>query len=90
MAAVNNAGTFQHEAEVNETFYKAMKDTLREQYGSQYVGIAKGRFIAADPDFSKVIAVIQELKPKPEHYIVYPADQEAILGTVSAYYQEVE
>lgn len=89
MAAVN-ADTFQREAEINEAFYKAMKDRLRDQYGSQYVGIAQGRFVAADPDFDKVIAIIRQLKPTPEHFMVYPADQEPLLETVCAYYRVVE
>jgi hypothetical protein len=79
---------FEQELQRNREAYEALRDQIRQEYAGQYVAIAQGRLIAASADFDEALAVVQRLQPAPEHYVVFPANEEPAFEPVEAYHQD--
>ena len=56
--------------------YEKLREQIRRDYAGNYVGIAEGRLIAVAPSFNEVRAAIENLKPEPEYFLIFPADEE--------------
>jgi hypothetical protein len=68
--------TFERERSLNQRAYEGLRDDLRRRYAGQYVALANARLIAAAPTFEEARAAVERLKPVPEYYLVFPADQD--------------
>ena len=49
---------------------------IRNDYGHQYVALAFGRIVGSAPSFDEASAMIDRLDPKPQHFLVFQADDE--------------
>ena len=67
---------FRHEMAANRRAYEALREEIRERYAGQYVALADGKLIAAAPTYDSAVALVQRLAPIPEHYLVFPANEE--------------
>jgi hypothetical protein len=66
--------TYDFELELNRQAYE--NEQIRRDYAGKYVGIAKGRLIAAANTFEEVEAAMNKLQPVPEYSLIFPADEE--------------
>ncbi len=67
---------FEREMAVNRTAYEGLREQVRRDYAGQYVALAHGKIIAGGPNYDDVVAAVQKMSPLPEHYLVFPADEE--------------
>ena len=78
---------FERQMEANRKFYEAHAGEIKQTYAGQYVGIAFGRVVAADPDFFAVCLVVDQMAPKPEHLAVFHSASEPAFEPITCYYQ---
>jgi hypothetical protein len=75
---IMDQATFERELELNRQAYEKLREQIRRDFAGQYVGIAEGRLIAAAPTFEEVQAAIEQLKPPPEYYLIFEAEEEPL------------
>jgi hypothetical protein len=68
--------TFERETAVNRQAYERLRDQIRRDHAGQYVALAQGRLVAASATYDEAVAVVERLKPVPEYFLVFPADEE--------------
>jgi len=67
---------YEREMAVNRTAYERLRERIRRDYVGQYVALAEGKIVAGAANYDDVVAAVQKLCPSPEHYLVFPADEE--------------
>ena len=72
--------------EENRRFYEANSEEIKQKYAGQYVGIAFGRVVATDPDYFKVCAEVDRLRPAALHQAVFLAESDPAMD---AYYENL-
>jgi hypothetical protein len=77
-----DAATFSRESVLNRQAYESLRDRIRRDHAGQYVALAGGRVVGAAPTFDAARALINQLQPAPEYYLVFPADVEPDFGLV--------
>jgi hypothetical protein len=68
--------TFERALELNRQAYEKLREQIRRDYAGKYVGIAEGRLITVAANFNEVRAAIENLKPAPEYFLIFPAGEE--------------
>jgi hypothetical protein len=76
---------FEKEDAIHRKVYEEMKDQIRREYAGMFVGIAQGRLIAAAPEYREVKSAIEKLKPVPEYYLLFPADEGPIWDVIDSF-----
>jgi hypothetical protein len=71
-----NAKTFSDEMANNRTAYERLKEQIRQATPGQYAAIAQGKLIALTADFDEAVAAVEHLHPHPQHFLVFPVDEE--------------
>jgi hypothetical protein len=71
---VTDDQAFERELDVNRQAYATMQDELRSKYAGRYVAIAHGRLAAVADTFAEADALVQQLQPLPQHYVVFEGD----------------
>jgi len=67
--------TFEQAQALNREAYEKLREQISRDHAGQYIGIAEGRLIAAATTFNEVKAAIEKLKPLPEYYLIFPAEE---------------
>jgi hypothetical protein len=83
-----NQTKFDEEFSLNRQAYEKLRDQIRRDYGHQYVALAFGRIVASAPTFDAASAAVSKLKPQPEHFVVFEADQEPMFDIIEDPYTE--
>jgi Family of unknown function (DUF5678) len=68
--------TFDRETAIHRKAYEALKEQIRTEYAGKYIALAYGRIVAASPSYDEVEAAVEQLQPKPEYYLIFPAEME--------------
>jgi hypothetical protein len=68
--------TFEREATRNRAAYERLREQIRREYAGRYVALGEGRILAAAPEYDAVKAAVQQLRPAPAFYLIFPADTE--------------
>jgi hypothetical protein len=68
--------TFDRETSLNRAAYDRLRDQIHRDHAGQYVVLTEGKLIAASPTYDEAMAVIQQLRPVPEYFLVFPAEEE--------------
>jgi len=76
---------FEREDAIHRKVYEELKDQIHRDCAGMFVGIANGRLIAASPSFDDVEAAIQKLKPVPEYFLLFPADEGPIWAVIDSF-----
>jgi hypothetical protein len=76
--------TFEQAEALNRQAYEKLREQIRRDCTGQYVGIAEGRLIAVAPTFDEVYAAIEQLKPMPEYYLIFPAEEGPLFEVVDS------
>jgi hypothetical protein len=71
-----NATAFAAELELNRSAYVRLRKRIRQAPTGQYAAIAHGRLIALAATFEESVAAVERLTPSPEHFLVFPVDEE--------------
>ncbi len=74
--------TFKRESDLNRQAYERLREVIRRDYAGKYVALANGRMIGADASFDAACALVTDLDPAPEFYLVFPAEDEPHFGLV--------
>jgi len=77
-----NAATYSRESALNRKAYENLREHIRRAYSGQYVALANGRLIGAGSTFDSARALVDQLDPAPEYFLVFPADAEPDFGLV--------
>ena len=80
--------TFDEELAKNREAYERDRELILQSGPGQYVAIADGRTLLITPDFEEAVQVIHRLSPTPEHYLVFPADEEPIYDVIDDFQVE--
>jgi hypothetical protein len=78
MEPIMDQATFERESRLNREAYEKLREKIHRDCAGKYVGIAEGRLIAVAPSFDEVRAAIEDLKPEPEYFLIFPADEEPL------------
>ncbi len=84
------ASTFDEELALNRAAYERERDVIRQAGHGHYVAIAAGRLVALTTDFDKAVRTVEDLSPRPEHFLVFPADEEPIYDVIDDFHIELE
>ena len=82
--------TFDQELELNRAAYEREREEIRQAGQGHYVAIAAGRLVALTTNFDDAVRAIEELSPPPEHFLVFPADEEPIYDVIDDFHVECE
>jgi hypothetical protein len=74
--------TFKRESTLNREAYERMRDSVRCDFAGKYVALAHGKIIASAPTFDEARAFVEALRPVPEYYLVFSANDEPHFGLV--------
>jgi hypothetical protein len=68
--------TFEREAALNRRAYESLREQIRREHAGRYVALGEGRLLASAPTFDEAMAAVEQLRPVPEFFLVFPADDE--------------
>jgi len=77
-----DAATFARESALNRQAYEAVRERIRRDHAGHYVALAGGRVVGAATTFDAARALVSQLEPAPEYYLVFPAEVEPDFGLV--------
>ena len=84
-----NAGTFSIELADNRAAYERSREQIRRAAPHQYTAIAHGRLIVVAESFDEATAAIEQLQPPPEHFLVFPVDDEPAFDVIDDFSQRL-
>lgn len=82
-----NTTAFAAELAENRAAYVRLRDQIRRAHAGRYVAIARGSVIAVSDSFDEAAAAVDRLHPLPEHFLVFPADDEPIFDLIDDFSQ---
>lgn len=82
-----NMTTFSTEMARNRSAYMKSREQIQRAKPGQYAAIAQGELIAFSETFDEGLAAIQQLTPVPEHFLVFPVDEEPAFDVIDDYYR---
>lgn len=68
--------TYEREMVVNRAGYERLREQIRRDHAGQYVALAGGQVVAAKPTYEEALAAVEQLRPVPSCFLVFPADEE--------------
>jgi hypothetical protein len=68
--------TYQKESDLNRRAYERLREQIRRDYTGQYVALANGKIIGAARSFAAARALVEQLDPVPEYFLVFLAHAE--------------
>ena len=80
--------TFERETARNRAAYEQLREQIRREHAGRYVALGEGRILASSADYDEVKTAVQQLRPVPEFYLIFPADTEPPFEPYYAYYSE--
>jgi hypothetical protein len=82
-----NSTTFAADLAKNRAAYVQFRERIQRAKPGQYAAIAQGRLIAVTDTFDMGVAVVQQLKPAPEHFLVFPVDEEPAFDLIDDFFR---
>jgi hypothetical protein len=80
--------TFQRETARNRAAYDQLRETIRRDHAGRYAALGEGRILVSSADYHEAEAAVQQLRPVPEFYLIFPAETEPPFEPYCAYYTE--
>jgi hypothetical protein len=68
--------TYTRESAINREAYHQLCDHIRRTYAGQYVAMASGQVVGASDTFDAARELVNGLDPRPEYFLVFPANVE--------------
>jgi hypothetical protein len=80
--------TFERETTLNRQAYETLREQIRRDYAGKYVALGQGRVLAASVSYDDAVTTVEQLKPVPEYFLVFPADEEPAFEPFYNYWAE--
>ncbi len=77
---------FSTELAQNRATYDRLKHQIRSAMSRQYAAIAHGKLIAVTDTFDDGVAAVRRLRPVPEHFLVFPVDEEPVFDVIDDFF----
>jgi hypothetical protein len=71
-----NMVTYAKEAALNRQAYDNLRVHIQTNFAGKHVALAHGKIIGVASSFDDARALVLQLKPVPEYYLVFPAGSE--------------
>jgi histidinol dehydrogenase len=84
-----NALTFAAELAINRAAYERLREQIRRTSAGHYAAIANGRLIIVTDSFDAAVVAVNQLQPLPEHFLVFPADEEPAFDVIDDFSQRL-
>ena len=84
-----NSKIFDVELSKNRAAYQRLIEQLRHESPGKYAAIAQGRLIGITESFDDAVAEIEELVPPPEHFLVFPVDEEPAFDVIDDFVEGI-
>lgn len=81
--------TFAAELGNNRVAYERLREEIRRAPPGRYAAIAHGQLIALTATFDEGLAAVARLHPAPEHFLVFPADDEPAFDVIDDFAQRI-
>lgn len=81
-----NSTTFSTEMAKNRAAYKQVREQIQRAEPGQYAAMAQGRLLAITGSFDEGVAVVRRLQPAPEHFLVFPVDEEPAFEVIDDFF----
>lgn len=69
---------------MNQAAYREHREEIRRS-APGYAAIAHGRLIVLTPTFDEAAAAVRRLQPPPDHFLVFPADEEPAFDLIDSF-----
>ena len=79
--------SFATELANNRAAYGQLGDQIRHAAPGQYAAIAQGRLITLAATFDEAVAAVKQLRPPPEHFLVFPVGEEPAFEVIDDFSQ---
>ena len=81
-----NTTKFENGIAVNRDAYEELREGIRQQHSGQYVAMAGRKIVATAPSYDEALRAVQRLRPVPNCYFIFEADEEPIFDVVTDYF----
>ena len=82
--------TFDRQMAVDRRAYETLREQITRDHAGKFVAIAFGNLMAPFNSFHEALYAVQALRPAPEHYLVFAADEQPIFDEVEAWHVEYQ
>lgn len=82
-----NTSVFAAELAHNHAAYERLKEEIGRASPGEYAAIAQGRLISIESSFDEALSAVERLQPRPEHYVVFPVDEEPAFDVIDDFRQ---
>ena len=79
---MSDLNEFDHQLEINRQYYAAHRDEIQTKYAGQFVALAFGKIVATGQSSQSVLDAVEELRPRPLHIEVFPAEAEPLFDSL--------
>ena len=80
---------FDEQLALNRLAYGRLREQIRTATPGQYAAIAQGRLIALRETFDEAVDEEERLQPAPEHFLVFPVDEEPAFDVIDDFRQRL-
>jgi hypothetical protein len=77
--------TFERETALNREAWDRLREHVRREHAGRYVALGQGRILASATTYDEAKAAVEQLRPVPEFFLVFPADDEPAFEPYLAY-----
>lgn len=77
--------TFARQMDANRVAYERSCEQLRAATPGHYAAIAEGRLVAVRETFDEAVSEVEQLRPMPEHFLVFPVGDEPAFAIIDDY-----
>lgn len=82
-----NRTAFETELAENRLAYDQFRHKIKQAAPGHYAVIARGSLISVTATFEEAAAAVAQLQPSPEHFLVFPVDQEPAFEVIDDFSQ---
>jgi hypothetical protein len=80
---------FAAELDLNRAAYQRHREKIRAARPGHYAAIAQGELIAVACSFEDAVMAIERLQPPPEHFLVFPVDEEPAWDVIDDFFRSL-
>jgi hypothetical protein len=80
--------TFERETARNRHAYDLLREQIRREHAGHYVALGDGRILASAADYDEVKTAVEQLRPVPVLYLIFPAESDPPFEPYNSNYAE--
>ena len=79
---MSDLSEFDRQLEMNRAYYETHREEIQAKHVDQFVALAFGKIVAVGQSSQSVIDAIEELRPRPLHVEIFPAETEPLFDSL--------